>query len=760
MNDARRRNYAVLLVLVAIVLIGISQGPYLSQPIRVPDYQFQWEMTDDPDSLDPHVCSESSGKWVIFNVYETLYTYPWGNSTVEPLVPLLAVEMPEVSPDGINYTVRLRQEIDFHDGTPFNASCVKWNFERAMKISYTDGPSWMLADALRGGRTAKDTALSNGTSSIEFRNAFEDWVLNSGAVEVIDTYQIRFVLEEPYSPFIQLLAHSVCSIMSPSYVLGNPNNDTGPMDSHWGVDYGEVHTWMQAHTCGTGPYQLEEWRFDEFLKLVLSEEYWRAGSTETAIAPSDYSGSITEVFLKVNKDTTGRLLNLRTGLADGVNWPTANAIEIWDNVTMGSREVDIVVSTTGMTFDMFFLGFNMGNVTTPANSSIVSPFKNRNMRRAASFVFDYEQFIRETLDGFGVQAKGPIPQGIPGHDSSDFEFEFNVTAAVEEWNLAMQDPQFVNSLNGLNNTLTFYHIAKGEVQAKMLLVSGLREMYVDPAANHTGLDNDMVFETVTLSPTTYARHLEERKLLLIPIGWSSNIAHSADSVRALCYHTGHWARAINYNNTEVSGWYESVLAEINTVQQNVYSGLIQEVVANDVPYIWASQRTEFRTTREWLKGNGLTFNPMHDVYIYETRKEWRTYPDPEALGHDLAGVVTLVQVLLAAIFVVLSFSTYREDMIRIRIALFVSYSMLTIFNAVLFAVLSPPIGQITWARSMGGMTFTFVLGHVFVPISLITAIAMYYDTKSRERGSAVDTVLLLLIATLLLLGFFTTTFYV
>jgi len=563
MSDARRRNLSLVLVLVAIVLIGTSLVFSFSQAMRVPQYQFIWEMADDPDSLDPHVSSESFGEWVVFNIYETLYTYPWGESAVEPLIPLLAAEMPDISPDGMTYTVRLREDIMFHDGTPFNASCVKWNFERAMKISYVDGVSWMLADTLEGGRAVRDAALSNGTSSIVFRNAFEDWVMNSGSMEVIDTYHIRFILEEPYSPFIQILARPVCSIMSPSYVLGNSSNDTGPMDSHWGIEYGEVDTWMRAHTCGTGPYWLEEWRFSEFLKLVLFEDYWRKDATDTTISPSDSAGWMTEGYLKVNKDTTGRLLNLWTGLADGVHWPTANAYEIWDNITLGSRDSNIVVSTDGMTFDLFFLGFNMGNVTTPANTSVVSPFKNRNMRRAASSVFDHEQFIEETLNGFGVQAKGPIPQGMPGHDSSAFGFEFNLTAAVEEWNLAMQSPQFVSSLNDLNNTLTFYHIAKGEVQAKMLLVSGLQQMYADSDANHTGLDNDMIFETVPLLPTTYTQYLEERRLLAVPIGWSSSIAHSADSVRALCYHTGLWAKAINYNNTDVNGWHESALEETN-----------------------------------------------------------------------------------------------------------------------------------------------------------------------------------------------------
>ena len=35
-----------------------------------------------------------------------------------------------VSPDGLQYTFKLRQGVTFHDKTPFNAEAVKWNFDR------------------------------------------------------------------------------------------------------------------------------------------------------------------------------------------------------------------------------------------------------------------------------------------------------------------------------------------------------------------------------------------------------------------------------------------------------------------------------------------------------------------------------------------------------------------------------------------------------------------------------------------------------
>ena len=52
-----------------------------------------------------------------FPMYETLYT--WGpNNTI---VPRLAADMPELSDDRLTRRIPLRQDVVFHDGTPFNA---------------------------------------------------------------------------------------------------------------------------------------------------------------------------------------------------------------------------------------------------------------------------------------------------------------------------------------------------------------------------------------------------------------------------------------------------------------------------------------------------------------------------------------------------------------------------------------------------------------------------------------------------------------
>jgi len=54
-----------------------------------------------------------------------------------------------------------------------------------------------------------------------------------------------------------------------------------------------------------------------------------------------------------------------------------------------------------------------------------------------------------------------------------------------------------------------------------------------------------------------------------------------------------------------------------------YYNIINDVCAEEAPYLWVYQATEFRTWRAWLHGDGLVFNPMHGFYFYHM---YKTYP--------------------------------------------------------------------------------------------------------------------------------------
>ncbi|MHA1135776.1 MAG: ABC transporter substrate-binding protein [Candidatus Thorarchaeota archaeon] len=616
------RNQLLAIVVIVVVVAGAGVAfVFMQQPSRPPENTLIWETIGNPDYMDPHVNYESFGSWVQYNIYETLYTYPWDSAVTDPDVPLLAESAPVLTDGGKNITIELREGITFHDGTPFNASCVKWNVERAMKIFYPDGPVWMLAEPLKGGAAVEAAAFGEGPSSPEFAAAFDDWVANSGAIEVIDDYTIRFVLEEPYTAFVAAMTYEVGAMMSPSYAIAHASDAAWASWEDYGVDYGEFENPMTTQTCGTGPYMLTEWVPDQFIELDLYTEYWRTSTSTNA-------GSLEKIFIKTNEDVNGRSLNLRTGTIDGCYWPTTNALDIWSNTTGESTDENIFVSTGGYSYTVIFFGFNMGviNMTTGTTLDVKeSPFQWLNFRRAASWAMDYEAFLSAALNGFGVQGKGCIPIGMSGHNDSAYNWEYNLTAAVEEWNLAMNEPGFVDSLNELDNSLTLYYNSGNTVreQGCLLLADGLTDMWTHADANTTGLDADMSVTTQALEWSNYLDHIREKRMPIFFVGWAPDYADPDNYVFPFAYHVGTYAQRISYNNSEVNELYLLAKTETDPEIRNGYYSEIQEILAEDAPYLWMYQPTEFRTWRAWLHGDGLIYNPMHSYYFYHM---YKTYP--------------------------------------------------------------------------------------------------------------------------------------
>jgi peptide/nickel transport system substrate-binding protein len=170
-------------------------------------------------TLDPADAYELASSMVIYNTGDRLYTYATDSTE---LVPQLATALPTVSDDGLTYTIPLRQNVTFHDGTPFNADAMAFSLQRF--IDNKGKPSFLLSDVV-------------------------------DSVEASGDYELTIRLKQPFAAFSALLTYpGLCAISPEAYQI-------------------EEGQFAPNIFVGTGPYTLGEFGNDA-LRLEPFDNYW------------------------------------------------------------------------------------------------------------------------------------------------------------------------------------------------------------------------------------------------------------------------------------------------------------------------------------------------------------------------------------------------------------------------------------------------------------------------------------------------------
>ena len=116
-------------LLAAAVAVSVTAGAVSAAPIsRAPQDNLFFATSTEPLGIDPALTDDMDSANLNINIYESLLRFKKGTAAAE-VEPALA-ESWTISDDGLVYTFNLRKGVKFHDGTPFNAEAVKFNFDR------------------------------------------------------------------------------------------------------------------------------------------------------------------------------------------------------------------------------------------------------------------------------------------------------------------------------------------------------------------------------------------------------------------------------------------------------------------------------------------------------------------------------------------------------------------------------------------------------------------------------------------------------
>lgn len=342
------RLIATSVTTVALVAT-FAAAPAQAQTLR-------WASQGDPQTMDPHSQNESMTNMMNGQVYEKLVT----RDKQLAIVPALATEWQQVSPT--LWRFKLRPNVKFHDGTPFNADDVVYSIERG----------------------AAPTSTIN------------QYAVAVGKPRKVDDLTVEFQLAAPNPIFLQHLE----TLWIMSKVWSEKNKVTRPLDFK-----NKEESYAGLNANGTGPYMLVSRAPGIKTVYKRNPNWW-----------GKFEGNVQEiVYTPIGNDAT-RLAALVSGEIDFVLDPAPRDVPRLRN-TAGVKVID------GPENRIVFIGMDQardkllyGNVPGDKN-----PFKDQRVRRAMYQAVDIETIKTKLMNGQSYPTGGLTPSPLGSYNDPEIE---------------------------------------------------------------------------------------------------------------------------------------------------------------------------------------------------------------------------------------------------------------------------------------------------------------------------------------------------
>lgn len=353
-------------------------------------------------SLDPVTSTSPYETEVQSQVYEGLYTYKYLKRPYE-LEPLLAKELPQVSEDGLTYTIDIREGVLFHDDQCFDggkgrelvAKDFIYSIKRMADSKLSPTGWWAYADRIVGFDDFQRESQDDRTKPFQ-------WDAAIIGLQAIGKYKLQIKLLRPYPQLTHVLA------MSYSHVVPRECAEY----------YGKV---FFEHPIGTGAFRFREWT--RYREVILDKNpsyrevlYPNEASPEFAHLLSDGGKKVpfldTLVYNIYVNDSPMWTDFLDEDL-DLVQVPAQHHEEVFkEDFTLRNTFVAKGIHQyNAKLLDFIYRGFNMEDPIVGRGE------KAKYLRQAISLAYDVVATNDAFYNGTSTLYDGPVPPGLNSYVS-------------------------------------------------------------------------------------------------------------------------------------------------------------------------------------------------------------------------------------------------------------------------------------------------------------------------------------------------------
>jgi peptide/nickel transport system substrate-binding protein len=368
----RRFTLSLLLACASTVVLPVQGFPYPPQTNAKEEFlalpgeigraggRLVISLRAEPKTLNPLIAADTPSREVIGAMQADLVHINRATQLTEPAL----AKSWKISPDGLQYTLTLRQGLRFSDGHPLDADDVLFTF----RVYLDENVHATQRDLLIvGGKPITVRKLDSQSLVFQFAKPY-------GVEErLFDGFAIlpRHLLEKPY------LEGKLAQLWSPS---------TSP--NEW---------------AGLGPFRLKEYIAGQKLVLERNPYYWK---TDTKGNRLPYLDELVFLFVP---SADAQVLRFQSGETDLITRLSAENF-----AALGRQQRGYTMADAGPGLEYNFLFFNLNDLGEKSSADQARKqrwFRDVTFRQAVSAAVDRDAIVRLVYQGRGAALWGPVTPG-------------------------------------------------------------------------------------------------------------------------------------------------------------------------------------------------------------------------------------------------------------------------------------------------------------------------------------------------------------
>ena len=371
-------------------------------------------------------------------------------------------------------------------------------------------------------------------------------------IGIVNDFEIVITLTSPFAPFLGFMGAPATAIVQKSHP------DSARID-------------LKINPSGTGPWMFETWQADRQIRMSRNENYF-AG-------PAKLKG----ILLNNMPEVLTSAIEFEAGNLDVMAIPNSE-FKYWTRSEMWKPYIHKLDE-----LGMYYIAMNVQR----------KPFDDKRVRQAVTLAIDREKIIYRILHNSSTLAKGPIPPGLEGYDSTRVDTPYDPEAArhlLKEvgYSDGCEFDLWVDPGAAVSQTLEAIQHYLNEAGFKVHLVRN---------------DWNMMRDAMRKGETDAY--------------WGNWWADYADAENFLAplFHSHNSARRNRYSNPDVDRSIEKLQQSLDPQERKLLAMEIESVLIEEAPYAFMWYPTSYTVVQPNLKGYVPYLMPnankYTDVYFEE-----------------------------------------------------------------------------------------------------------------------------------------------